>query len=245
MAECGDPSDVVMKNERLKKPSTGKRNARKIRRPKNVAEVKPKQTSGNKAAVEQREIEDFAVLGAKLLLDPNRDDCPNQSERKKGRERQNVAPEFERAAFPPKDDQQCRRQRDDRGFGHQPECEECKRAEIRSAMSIFIVREIYEHGRRGKNARERIFDFGEPRNRLDVGGVKRENCGGQPAARHVQLSKNSPDQQREQRMAENGDEMIRQGRAVPQFVLEPENSMEQRIILRSSGGISPSRRAIQ
>src|SRR2546423_14131308 len=114
-------------------------NQRQIRRPKDVAEVKPKQTSGNQAPVEEGKIKNLAVLRAKPLLDPNGHNCCNNSEREKWHERKNIALQSQRSAFPPEHDQQHCRQCDNRSLGHQAKREESEGNAVRLASSIFIV----------------------------------------------------------------------------------------------------------
>src|ERR1700693_2042689 len=106
--ESCERKKVLPPNRRADLPA--RINDGEICRAEKVAQVKPKQSPRNQAAVDQGEIKSLAMLGAKFLLDPNGDEPGEQRGAKKWNEWFQIADPGEFSAFPPEDDQEHHRQ---------------------------------------------------------------------------------------------------------------------------------------
>jgi hypothetical protein len=95
--------------------------------------------------------------------------------------------------------------------------------------------------RRGEpeDRRERVLLLRDPGDRLDADRVERECCRREQRARQVQGPQQPEEQEGHDSVEADIGQMVAQGRVAPESVLDPECTVEERVVLLGRSGLKP------
>jgi hypothetical protein len=214
-------------------------NEREIRRPENLPEIEPYDLAGQQAALEPGQFIGRTRRADQVPLDRGREQAGDRAQHEPGDQRQHIGPPVDPPATPPGDHEQGRRQGGDNRLRQQTERKQTQRAPVMPAPAVGVESQPGQRGAEKENRGESVFLLADPGDRFDVDGMKGEDSRGEPRTGNREPAQQQSEETRGEGMQRQICQMVAERGIAPETVLDPEQRMQQRIILLGNAWFGP------
>ena len=162
---------------------------------------------------------------------------PDDKER---HERHDIAPPVEPAAPPPEHDEQRGRAASRSPIlASSASSKERERDGIERAAAARVEPQVGERRGEIQHAGQRVLELGDPRDRLDVHGVEREQEPASTAPGTASRAQQEGQEKRRQRVETDIDEVIAERVLAPESMEQPERRVDDRVVLLRRADLEP------
>ena len=203
-------------------------------------EIEADHAPGEQRALEHVEIVLRACGSDQMPLDPRGEQPARRGDREPRQQRHHVTAPLDSSALPPEHHEQRGRERRRHRLGHQRAEEQRARYAKVAGLARVVEPQVRDCGEQVEHERERVLLFGDPRDRLDVDGMEREDRAGEPRALDGEPLGERDDEARRDHVQHDVHEVVAEHGVAPEARLDPERAVQERIVLLRGAELGPN-----